>query len=90
MVDEASSFESDGFEETWGHRLIPRPNRKISRTQATRIRSAPAKVPMQVVNTMLMLNCSIKVKRYLTARLLHHKRKVTLQINLPTQRIGPL
>jgi len=70
--------------------LIPRPNRKIPRIQATRIRPAPAKVPMQVVNTLLMLNCSIKVKRHLTARLLHRKRKVTLQIHLPTQRIGPL
>jgi len=89
MVDEASSFESDGFEETEGRRLIPRPNRKIPRIHATRIRTATAKVPMQVITILVMLNCSIKVKRHLTARLLHRKRKVTLQIHLPTQRIGP-
>jgi prepilin-type processing-associated H-X9-DG protein len=71
-------------------RLLPQPNRQIPRIHATRIRPAPAKVPMQVVTSLLLLNCSIKVKRRLTARLLHRKRKVLLQIHLPTQPIGPL
>ena len=71
-------------------RLIPRPNGKIPRIHPTRIRAATAKVPMQVVNILLMLNCSIKVKRYLTVWLLHRKRKVTLQVHLSTQRIGLL
>src|SRR5260370_528417 len=71
-------------------RLLPQPNRKIPRIHATRIRPASAKVPLQVVTSLVMLNCSIKVKRHLTARLLHRKRKVPLQIHLPTQPIGPM
>ncbi len=45
---------------------------------------------MQVVTILVMLNCSIKVKRQLIARLLHRKRKVTLQTHLPPQWIGSL
>src|SRR5258708_10776970 len=73
-----------------GRLLLSQPNRKIPRIHATRIRPALAKVPMQVVNTLLLLNCSIQVKRHLTARLLHRKRKVPLQIHLPIQPIGPM